>query len=146
MVGRSTGSLGIIQAVAHISNSNHITDEEAFEASFRVFRNAVEALSKNPSEACEQYGHYNVAWEIRDDITAGLYLFDDPGCELSAEQRAAISGLVEQLSQIPDSVVAFTDIRSESLARMQHPSWAAARAEAAGVLRLFESAGSRGNG
>lgn len=132
--------------MAGSSGDSVIPDEEAFEASFRVFLNAVEALSKSPVEACEQYGHYNVAWEIKDDVSAGLYLFNNPKCKLSAQQRGAVSGLVEALREVPDGVVVFTDVRSESLARMQHPSWAVARVQAANVLRLLEPLSSRGRG
>lgn len=115
-------------------DAEEISNEEYFENSYRVFILALGALASTAEEACRQYGNYNVAWEIRDDVAAGLYLGQNPAHRLSAQHVAEIQKLADILDSLPASVVKFTNIIEESLENMHHPAWELARRMAAQLL------------
>ena len=64
-------------------------DLDMYENSYYRFIEVVEILASTPEEACERVGHFNVAFEIKHDLEAGLYLFNYAGCPLSSAQRKA---------------------------------------------------------
>jgi len=115
-------------------------DKDIYENSYYRFIEVVEILAASPDEACERVGYFNVAFEIKRDLEAGLYLFNYAGCPLSSAQRAAIADLVEALKLIPEQVFNFTCVREQSLERLQHPAWVPLREQASRLLSLLQPA------
>ncbi|MDB6062005.1 MAG: hypothetical protein JWM78_2108 [Verrucomicrobiaceae bacterium] len=113
---------------------------EVFENSFHHFVQAVEVMTLPPQEQCERMGHFNVAFEIKEDVFAGAYLTKANGCYLSFAEAAAITGLVESLKEIPSEVLSFTNIKEASLEKMKHPSWIPLRIKANNLLLVLTSA------
>ena len=122
------------------AQSEPISEREGFENSYRVFRQTVEALALPPAETCEAYGGYNVAGELVLDVRAGQYLCESPVSTLTSEQKAAIAQLIRAVDSVPAEAVSFTDRRSESVANLEHPSWAPVRTQAATLLAILASA------
>ena len=114
-----------------------ISHEEEFGNAYRVFHQALEALAMEPAQTCEAYGHYNVAWEIVDDVSAGRYLFDNPSCPFSQQQRTVLAQIATALSNAPADVVRFTNIKQESLTQMSHAFWAPIRDQARAAVTLL---------
>jgi len=111
-----------------------MSDEEVFENSYFYFVDSLQALASPPEVACERYGHFNVAWEIKDDVSRGVYLAESPVSRLSARQAAAIKELADELSRLPENVIRFTKVIEKSLENMRHPAWVPIRAKAARLV------------
>ena len=111
-----------------------ISNKESFELFYNTYIFCLGALASEPSTACEQYGHYNVAWEIHLDVSAGTYLANNPAHRLNPTQIAAIQALSDVLSTLPAAAIKSTDIVDESLTNMSHPAWVTPRAMAVELL------------
>ena len=117
-----------------------ITDEEAFHNEYRIFLNAVEVLAQPAKEQCNIMGGYNVAYELKDDVAAGIYLVKNSASTFTENEKLVIQQLITELNKIPKEVVAFTDIEEESFKAMEHPCWEPLRKHAAIVIRSLETA------
>ena len=116
-----------------------ITYEEAFHTEYRVFLNSVETLSLSAEKQCEIMGNYNVAWELKDDVSAGLYLIKNPASVFTEGQNLAIQQLINELNKIPESVLKAENTPEENLNAMKHPAWEPLRKQAVILLRTLES-------
>jgi len=85
----------------------------------------------------------NVAFEIKDDVSAGRYLSQSISCYLSGPDVAAISELVESLNNISSDVVSFANSKEVSLEKMKDASWVPLRIEANKLLLLLTPARAR---
>ncbi|HRH81512.1 MAG TPA: hypothetical protein PLW81_10750 [Thiobacillaceae bacterium] len=115
-----------------MTDSNLITDEEEFHSSYRIFINAVEMLAATPEAQCEAMGNFNVAWELKEDVTAGQYLVKRG--YLSEEQEAWIEALVGALSIVNTSILPAGASKESNTAAMSSPRWEPARFMAKTVL------------
>jgi hypothetical protein len=123
------------------SDPEEITNEEFFENSFHAYIFCLGALASGPEEACERYGNYNVSWEIKYDVSAGVYLANNPAHRLTEQQVSEIKKLADVLDSLPASVLKFTNIGDKSLENMRHPAWEPPRMMAGQLmqsLRLVE--------
>ena len=123
-----------------MTSTDEITDLEAFHNSYRYYTKAVGALAMEPGDACEDYDCYNVAAELQLDCAAGVYLLNNPACTFTDQQREGVASLAKHLESLPAEVTHFTDIKPESLRRMQHPAWVPIRMEARSLLQTLHSA------
>jgi hypothetical protein len=114
--------------------TEEISNEEDFENAYRVFIMCLDALASTPEVACETYGNYNVAWEIKHDVSAGVYLAKNPAHRLSEKHIADIVKIAGMLNSLPESAIKFTNIIEESLENMRHPAWVPARQMAGQLL------------
>lgn len=74
---------------------------DLYENSYYYFIVALSTLAASPAECCERQGHFNVVFETKYEVEAGLNLFDYSGCPLSEEQRRGITELVKVLEAVP---------------------------------------------
>lgn len=116
------------------SDAEPISNEEAFETSYHTFIRCLEALASSPEAACKQYGHYNVAWEIKEDVSAGVFLKNNSAHRLSEQHVTEIKRLAEILNSLPASAIPFSNIVEESLKNMRHPAWELPRRMASQLL------------
>lgn len=116
------------------SGAEAISNEESFENSYRVFISCLGALASSHEVACEKYGNYNVAWEIKNDVSAGVHLANNPAHRLTERHISEIQKLAGMLNSLPESAIKFTNIVEESLVNMRHPAWEPARKMAGQLL------------
>lgn len=116
----------------------NITDKEAFETEYQVFKNAISILSEPAEKQCEIMGNYNVACELKDDVLAGLFLLKNPASHLTYEQQYSIKQLIDELNKIPEDALSFTDIIEECHVAMRHSCWEPLRKHAIILLRSLE--------
>jgi hypothetical protein len=116
---------------------------DLFHNGFRVFLEALSLLAKPAEVQCEEMGDYNVAWELRDDVSAGEYLAKSNFGQLSPAEAAAIISFMPALKSVPVSELPAGSGRSANLAAMQHASWAPLRTQAANLLVLLGPATQR---
>ena len=104
--------------------SESITDRESFENSYYYFVGALKVLSATVEVQRVILGSTSVgvAWELKSDVSAGVYLFNCESCTLSPSQRAQITALISRLKSVPEN------------ADMGHASWEPLRKEAATLL------------
>ena len=127
-----------VRAIKH-KMDNSISKEEAFQTSYRAFINAVEILSQSPETQCNLLGNYNVAWELKDEIISGKYLYENPESNITEEQIFSIRQLVEEIRKIPESVLVEAKTKSKNLISMNHPCWKPLRKHAALLIRSLKS-------
>ena len=83
-------------------------------------------------------GYYNVAWELKDDISSGLYLFEISEPYLNEEKKLAIKILVDEVEKIPEEAFKDGNSTEGSLKAMSHPAWEPLRVKAVTLLQVLE--------
>ncbi len=112
-----------------------MSEREAFENGFFYFFEALEILASSPEAQCKRVGNYNVAWELKSDVSAVSYLLQSPSSSrLSAEQRQGISELVLALDTIPKQLLVSCTTEQGNVLVMNHDSWAPLRVQASALL------------
>lgn len=104
-----------------VTESDLHADEEEFHSSYRIFLNAIEMLSSSPEDQCELMGDYNVAWELKDDVSAGQYLIGRGF--LTNSQEAWVGALVGALGTVNSQVLPSGKGREVNLLAMTEPCW-----------------------
>lgn len=108
--------------------------EDMWENGYFQYIGSLRALASSPEEACELYGHFNVAYELWYEVRGGVHLAASTKHRLSPTHVALIEELAAALEQLPPEAIAYTDIAHESLLRLRHPSWARPRSMAGRLL------------
>lgn len=121
------------------SDGERMSEREAFEHAYYYFAQALEVLASDPKTQCEKGGNYNVAWELKNDVSAGARLFDLPK-RLSEAQKKEILGLVAALDAIPSEVLRSATTVADNLRAMNHPCWVPLRERARNLIKLLEPA------
>lgn len=109
--------------------SEPLSDRESFENAYYYFVVALKDLAAPANEQAVSYGSSDesAAWELKHDVSLGMYLFNSPSCSLSKLQQEKMADLVNRLREVPD--VGF-----------DNASWIPVRQEAAELLGLLEPA------
>jgi hypothetical protein len=118
-----------------------VEDDEAFYNAFRVYFMTVEILAAQPDEQCSLMGDYNVAWELKDDAQAGLYLLKRG--YLSEGEEEAVTRLSLTLNEVDTQSLPAGPGRAVNLQAMQHPTWMPVRAVAAETILKLAAARER---
>ncbi|WP_341316887.1 hypothetical protein WN982_36775 [Paraburkholderia sp. IMGN_8] len=121
-----------------------ISDEESFEYSLRNFLQWLEVVMMEPVELCNTWGNYNVAWELISDLNADGNVVLKAGCSyLSEEQKREVSAFLDNLNNIPKSLLVSATTISANQDAMSHPCWVPYRKTAWMLLQVLESAAAR---
>jgi hypothetical protein len=123
--------------VPPVSAADLATDEEEFHSSYRIFINAVDMLASSAEEQCALMGNYNVAWELKEDVSNGRYLLGRGYLSESAE--AWVASLVAALESVNTLVLPAGPGVEANLRAMQHARWAPLRFFAAQVAQELSS-------
>ena len=78
-------------------------------------------------------GNYNVAWELKDDASAGRYLVGRG--YLTPEQEAWVRAFSEALNSVNTQVLPGGPSKEANLMAMNHPGWEPLRYLAKEVIR-----------
>ena len=97
---------------------------ERFHHSFEDFLVALQVLTKDPHEICEEYGSFNVAWELQLDILqfheALMHL---PDYLLAPDVRDEVLAFIEEVDNLPEHVLVGVAPVAEQVRSMQDPAW-----------------------
>lgn len=104
-----------------VNESDPITDEEEFHSSYRIYINAVEMLATSAEEQCQIMGNYNVAWELKEDVSAGKYLVGRGF--LSEDQESWVSALVAACGAVDTQLLPVGAGLDVNLLAMRHSGW-----------------------
>ena len=108
-------------------------DEDEFHSSLRLYLSSLEMLAAMAEAQCDLMGNYNVAWELKDDVSAGQFLVGRG--YLSAEQEAWVQALSHALGALNTQVLPAGASKESNLAAMNHPGWEPMRYLAKEVIR-----------
>ncbi len=100
-------------------------------------------LGADADTQCKRIGNYNVAWELKDDVSAGAYLLNLPGSPLTQEEKDGIVAMVAALKELPASLLVSATTEAENKKVMSHPSWAPLRVRASALLSLLAATTAR---
>ena len=117
--------------------SEEISEEEGFANAFFYFIKALRILAADADTQCERMGNYNVAWELKDDVSAGAYLLGLPGGALTQEEKDGIAVMVAALNGLPASLLVAATTEAANKKAMNDPSWVSLRARASELLSLL---------
>ncbi len=119
--------------------SEQIPAEELFHNYYHYFLQSLARLAESAEDQCASGNNFNVAWELQDDLlrdASGVLIYQGSG--LSAEQRADIVTLVEELKALPTSVLSGSRNAAGSLRDMNHPCWSPLRGAASALIKTLE--------
>lgn len=112
--------------------------EEVFHSSLYNFFSDLNVAAAGPEDQCELGQYFNVAWELKDDLSRhGEDICNSPASLLSEVQKEAVLGLMAELGKIPDYVLVADKTRDGNIAAMKHPVWDDVRIRAAKVNQLL---------
>ncbi|WP_175002922.1 hypothetical protein [Burkholderia lata] len=120
-----------------------MSPEEEFANSYYYFVEALKILAADADSQCDVMGNYNVAWELKYNVSAGLCMLTLPSRELTKQQRDGIAQIVAALDEIPASVLGGGTAASINKRSMHHPCWMPLRTHAADLLTLLSGVTSR---
>jgi hypothetical protein len=118
-------------------NNGKLSEKEAIENELCYLGKALHTLSLGPKEQCEIMGNFNVAWELKSDVSRGLSIVESRCLDFSAAQETAMRQLIDLLNKVPNSVLAQATTPEENLRAMRHRSWNSPRKHALIVMRAF---------
>ncbi len=120
-----------------VQRDDPIGTDEAFNLGLHYFRKALEVMSADPDTQCRVMGDFNVAYELRDDVSSGVWLLEVAEDRLTDDQKKAIWQIGKLLRKIEASVLSSATTHEENVTAMQNPCWTTIRAQAADLLALL---------
>jgi hypothetical protein len=118
----------------------NILEEEEYANAYYHFYKTLVTLTEDAEKQCEEMDNFNVAWEIRDDASRGVFaVLNLPGGKLSKEQRKSLEQLLTDITAIPDVVVNVSNFRKKHISAMSDPCWVPIRMHAKELVFLLES-------
>ena len=116
-----------------------ISHREAFEAEYNVYLCALRQLSASPKEQCELGSNYNVAWELKDEISRGPDLLENPTSTIAKDAINAVRALASSIESVPSSVLVAAEGFDSNIIAMNHPCWVPLRKAANELLTILAS-------
>lgn len=121
-----------------------MSEEEAFAHAFFYFIKALKVLAADADEQCEYMSNYNVAWELKSDVSRSAGLLKLPGArELTQDEKDGIAAMVAALSALPASLLVAATTEAANKKAMNDPCWIPVRVRAAELLSLLAAATAR---
>lgn len=118
--------------------SEEISEQEAFANGFFYLVKAIKMLAEDADAQCKHMKNYNVAWELKDDISRSAGVLKLPGArELSQAEVDGIAAMVAALKELPASLLVAATTEAANKKAMNDPRWIPLRARAAELLRLL---------
>ena len=102
-----------------------LSSEEGFHNGFFHFMEAVTILSCEPEVQCACVGDYNVAWELKHDVSAGSYLLGRGF--LQPDEEASVRELVRAVAALDVGAMPGGQGREPNLQAMEDPQWSSLR-------------------
>lgn len=124
-----------------ISAGKLIREREEFENTYYYFVRALQILAQDAPTQCETMGNYNVAWELKDDLSRGAWVVNyQSSARLPAEQKRGILDLMAALEGVPTTELPAGPDPRDNLAAMNHLCWGPLRKQASQLLELLAPA------
>lgn len=128
------------------SDGSKLSDEEVYANAYFYFVKALSVLAEDAESQCKKMGYFNVAWELREDVSRGARaILDHPNRNLSEEQREAIRQLLADLANIPDNVFRAANSKDQHIRAMSQPCWIPVRTRSKELILLLSSETKRVN-
>jgi hypothetical protein len=108
--------------------------DDLWENAYYSFIESLRSLASTPEEICEQFGDFNVAFELYRDVGRGSYLKNSSSHRLSVDHIRLIDELNSVLNDLPPEAIASTSVAGESIGRLRHAAWVRPRELAAALL------------
>lgn len=106
-------------------------DEDAYANNYHYFQDSLVVLGKDAEAQCQSMNYFNVAWEIKDEIISNGYaVLNTADTQLSEQQKDRIKRLLENVANIPDSVINVPNSKEAHLRAMNNPCWVPLRLQA----------------
>ncbi len=121
-------------------------DEDAYANNYHYFQKSLVVLGQDAEAQCQAMDHFNVAWEIRDEITSNGYaVLNTADTQLSEQQKDGIKRLLENVGSIPDSVINVPNSKAAHLQAMNDPCWVPLRSQAKQLISVLSTETDRVN-
>jgi hypothetical protein len=120
------------------ANGHKVPQEEEYADAYFYFEKSLNVLAEDAESQCKRMGYFNVAWELKDDVSRGATaVLNLHGGHLSVEQIEAIDRILKELACLPEDVLNVSNARVEHVSAMKHPVWDVIRTHAKDLLCLL---------
>ena len=120
------------------TNRHEISPDEEYANVYYYFIKSLKILAQEADSQCKSMDYFNVAWELKDDVSRGATaVLNLHSGHLSEEQTKIILRTLEDLASIPKEVLNVANVRMEQIRAMKHPAWDIIRTHAKDILRLL---------
>jgi hypothetical protein len=120
------------------SSGENLSEAEEFANAYLYFIQALKVLASDVDTQCSTMSDYNVAWQLKDDVSRSAALLELPGArELTQEGKDGISAMVAALKELPASLLVAAPTAAANRKAMNHPAWGPLRTRASTLLRLL---------
>jgi hypothetical protein len=120
------------------ANSHEMSPDEEYANAYHYFIKSLRILAQEAGSQCKSMDYFNVAWELKDDVSRGATaVLSLHSGHLSEEQTTVILQMLKELASIPTELLNVTNVRMEQIHAMNHPAWDVIRTHAKDILRLL---------
>ncbi len=120
------------------TNGHEISREEEYANAYFYYIKSLKILAEDADTQCKSMGYFNVAWELKDDVSRGATaVLNLHSGHLSEEQTRAILQTLEEMASIPKDVLNVANVRIEQVRAMKHHAWDIIRTHAKDILCLL---------
>jgi len=115
-----------------------VIDEEMYANNYAHFQKSLMVLCQSAESQCRSMDYFNVAWEIKDDVTSnGCAVLNTVNQQLSELQKDRIKQLLKNIADLPDTVVNVLNCMDAHLRAMSDPHWVPIRGQAKHLVSLL---------
>jgi hypothetical protein len=119
-----------------------VSGKNNFGTAIYYLAQAVEIATQDPERQCELMGDYNVAWELKDELSSIDFIITEYEESFSDSQIVEMKKLSDLAASIPDSVCEESKTRTANLESMSDPHWVPVRSQATLLQPILAELGS----
>lgn len=120
------------------SENDVLSRDELFTNAVFYFVQALEIAARSAADQCEYFDDYNVAWELRDELSNVNFLINEFREKFTDDELVKLNEIRKALEAIPDSVMAEAKTREENLLALENPVWGPIRTQALIGIEIFK--------
>lgn len=120
-----------------VPNDEAISAEETSALAYECFLEALNILEADADRQCQLMGNYNVAWELKDDVSRGIWSLKSSAKKLSDNQSREVQALEAALNALPSSILVSATTEQANKLAMNDPCWLPVRKQALKLLTVL---------
>lgn len=121
-----------------MKKSNVLSRDDSFTTALFYFVQALDIATQSAVNQCEYFGDYNVAWELRDELSNVNFIVNEYPENFTDDELIKLKKISKALAAIPDSVFVEAKTRKENLIALENPAWEPIRTLSLISIEIFK--------
>ncbi len=121
-----------------MKKSNVLSRDDSFTTALFYFVQALDIATQSAVNQCEYFGDYNVAWELRDELSNVNFIVNEYPENFTDDELIKLKKISKALAAIPDSVLVEAKTRKENLIALENPAWEPIRTLSLISIEIFK--------